>query len=76
MPDEKRYVEVDMSSVGEISQRICKARYCFNECPVPVKNAFLGCTCRPVKHMKECSRLKEYLKKEKRNNERNTKKSD
>lgn len=76
MTDEKRYVEIDMSSVEEISQRICKARYCFNECPVPVKNAFLGCTCRPVKHMKECSRLKEYLKKEKRNNERNGKKTD
>ena len=63
MADEKRYVNVDISSAEEVFERICKARYCFHECPVPVKNAFLGCTCRPVKHMKECSRLKEYLKK-------------
>ena len=76
MTDEKRYIEVDMSSTEEVSERIYKAKYCFNECPVPVKNAFLGCTCRPLKHMKECSRLKAYLKKEKRNNERNRKKSD
>ena len=76
MADEKRYIKVDMRSAEEVFERMSKAKYCFAECPVPVKNAFLGCTCRPVKHMKECSRLKEYLKKEKRNNERNTKRTD
>lgn len=70
MTDGKRSVNVDVSSAEEIVTRICKAKFCYDECPVPVKNAFLGCTCRPVKHMKECSRLKEYLKKEKRNNDR------
>lgn len=70
MTDEKRSVNVDASSAEEIVVRICKAKFCYDECPVPVKNAFLGCTCRPVKHMKECSRLKEYLKKEKRKNDR------
>jgi len=74
--EDKRYIAVDMSSAEEISERICKAKFCYNECPVPVKNEFLGCTCRPVKHMKECSRLKSYLKKEKRNNERNRKNTD
>lgn len=76
MTDEKGYTKVDISSAEEVFERINKAKYCFSECPVPVKNAFLGCNCRPVKHMKECSRLKAYLKKEKRNNERNRKKSD
>ena len=76
MSDEKRYINVNISSAEEVFERISKAKYCIDRCPVPVKNAFLGCTCRPVKHMKECSRLKQYLKKEKRNNERNTKKSD
>ena len=66
MTEDKRYIEVEMSRVKEISERICKSKFCYDECPVPVKNAFLGCTCRPVKHMKECSRLKEYLKKKKK----------
>lgn len=76
MADEKRYIKVDMRSVEEVFERMGKAKYCFDECPVPVKNAFLGCSGRPVKYMKECSRLKEYLKKEKRNNERNRKRTD
>lgn len=76
MTDEKRYVKVDASSAEELFERIRKAKFCYDKCPVPVKNAFLGCSCRPVEHMKECSRLKEYLKKEERNNERNRKKSD
>lgn len=66
MTDEKRYVEVDISSVEEVFERMSKAKYCIDECPVPVKNAFLGCTCRPVKYMKECPRLKAYLKKKKK----------
>ncbi len=64
MIEDKRCVEVEMSAVEDISKLICKSKFCYNECPVPVKNAFLGCTCRPVKHMKECSRLKAYLKKQ------------
>lgn len=58
MADERRYIRVDMSSVEEVFERICKAKYCTNECPVPIKNAFLGCDCRPVKYMEECPRLK------------------
>ncbi len=66
MAEDKRYVEVEMSKVEYPLELICKSKFCYDECPVPVKNAFLGCTCRPVKHMKECSRLKEYLKKQRK----------
>ena len=62
MTKDKRYVEVEINAIEDISNLISKSKFCYNECPVPVKNAFLGCTCRPVKHMKECPRLKEYLK--------------
>lgn len=35
---------------------------CRTNCPVPVKNVMLGCSGRPVKYQKECSRFKEYMK--------------
>ena len=73
MTEDKRYVEVEMSAAEDISKLICKSKFCYDECPVPVKNAFLGCTCRPVKHMKECSRLKQYESRNK--NGRTTEKS-
>ena len=73
MTEDKRLVEVEMSAVEDISKLIRKAKFCIDECPVPVKNVLLGCTCRPVKYMKECSRLKQYERRKK--NGRTTEKS-
>ena len=35
---------------------------CRTNCPVPVKNVMLGCSGRPLKYQKECPRVKEYMR--------------
>lgn len=41
MTEDKRCVEVEMSAVEDISKLICKSKFCYDECPVPVKMLFL-----------------------------------
>lgn len=46
---------------------------CRINCPVPVKNVFLGCSGRPMKYQKECPRLREFEKLKRRKENESTK---
>lgn len=60
--EEKQCIETDMKGMEWLEERLSKARFCYETCPVEPKNAFLGCVYRPIAYQKECSRLKKYNK--------------
>lgn len=47
-----------------LMERMAKARFCKNKCPIEKKT--WACGSRPLKYMKECPILKAYNKKNKR----------
>ena len=61
----ERFVEVDMTGCNNYFKELRKKniQFCKDNCPVEPKNAFLGCSCRPIKYQKECPRLREYYNK-------------
>lgn len=62
MTDEKRTINCDMTALDWLRERIAKAKFCTQECPVPQNERNCSCGCRPLAYMKECPTLRRYNK--------------